>query len=336
MCCIAPKTLLPIVWLLCLFNMAHAQFAPAAGLAGSTAISKGSSIFSAWATGCSLNRGPMDISNPSLGIATAGDSTAAVGVAGENGTVSLGDGGIATLTFASPIFNGDGADFAVFENGFTTNDSNLAFLELAFVEVSSDGIRYVRFPAISNVEDTTQIASFAPIDGSQTYNLAGKYVGGYGTPFDLDELKDSAGIDINNINYVKIIDVVGSINNAYATYDHLGHKVNDPWSTAFASSGFDLDAVGVIHAKGVTGLGDLFTENTAVYPNPVKQGNTAKIALPANATAIKLFDLSGRIINEWTNAVTLLSINTNQLPAGIYFITGQNSTSHFNTKLVVE
>jgi hypothetical protein len=41
--------------------------------------------------------------------------------------------------------------------------------------------------------------------------------------------------------------VVGSINPEYATYDCQGNPVNDPWPTAFASGGMDLDAVGVIH-----------------------------------------------------------------------------------------
>ena len=41
---------------------------------------------------------------------------------------------------------------------------------------------------------------------------------------------------------------VGSINPLYATYDSLGNMVNDPWPTNGASSGCDLDAVGVINA----------------------------------------------------------------------------------------
>ena len=45
-----------------------------------------------------------------------------------------------------------------------------------------------------------------------------------------------------------VVDVVGSIDPAYATYDSQGHAINDPWPTAFASSGFDFDAVGVLHA----------------------------------------------------------------------------------------
>ena len=54
--------------------------------------------------------------------------------------VSLGNGGSITLTFAEPIRNGAGFDFAVFENGHVDT-----FLELAFVEVSSDGAVFVRF-----------------------------------------------------------------------------------------------------------------------------------------------------------------------------------------------
>jgi hypothetical protein len=82
----------------------------------------------------------MDIANPGLGYASLGDSSLAIGPANLD-IVSLGDSGVATLTFSSPIANGLGPDFVVFENGFLdpANDS-FAFLELAFVEVSSDGV----------------------------------------------------------------------------------------------------------------------------------------------------------------------------------------------------
>ena len=54
----------------------------------------------------------------------------------------LGDDGSLVLTFPAPIADGAGPDFAVFENAFSTE-----FLELAFVEVSSDGTNFTRFPA---------------------------------------------------------------------------------------------------------------------------------------------------------------------------------------------
>ena len=59
-------------------------------------------------------------------------------------TVCLGDGGSITMTFDNAIRDGEGFDFAVFENSFDEK-----FLELAYVEVSSDGVNFVRFPNLS-------------------------------------------------------------------------------------------------------------------------------------------------------------------------------------------
>jgi hypothetical protein len=221
-------------------------FAPAAGQPGSDAIGKDDPRIKAWATSVEeLARGPMNISNPGLGNASFGVGANALGPAQGTATdvVSLGDGGWITLSFASGIRNGPGPDLAVFENGFAD-----VFLELAFVEVSSNGTDFFRFPAISLTQTATQVGSFDPLDPTNLYNLAGKYRAGFGTPFDLAELAGvSPLLDVNHVTYVRIVDVVGSINPLYATHDSLGGMVNDPWPTPFASSGFDLDAVGVLH-----------------------------------------------------------------------------------------
>jgi len=220
-----------------------AQFSPPQGQLGSTAIPKDSSIIIAWATHCTLHRGLMDITQPSLGLATAGQAALAVGPAGNAQTVSLGDSGVATLTFEYPIRNGAGADFVVFENAFSAT-----FLELAFVEVSSDGQNFVRFPAISNTDTTMQVGSFGAVDATKIHNLAGKYRANYGTPFDLDDLlADSLLLDFDQITHVRIVDAIGSMQESYASRDSRGVKVNDPWTTPFPSGGFDLDAIGVIH-----------------------------------------------------------------------------------------
>ena len=87
------------------------------------------------------------------------------------------------LLLQIPIYNGDGFDFAVFENGFMTNDSNMAFLELGFVEVSSDGVNFFRFPSITTVQDTLQLSNDGAMDGGRLYDLAGKSIVNYGTPF---------------------------------------------------------------------------------------------------------------------------------------------------------
>lgn len=225
-------------------------FAPAAGQPGSTAIYKDSSIIVSWATGIEIYRGYVRIDDPSFtnggsNLSSYGYPSIALGAAQESSydVVSLGDGGYAILSFDRPIINGLGPDFAVFENSFSDT-----FLELAFVEVSSDGERFVRFPAISLTQTQTQVGGFGTIDPTNIHNFAGKYRQGYGTPFDLEDIADSTGIDINNIRFVKIIDVVGNINDQFCTYDSQGNKVNDPWPTPFNSSGFDLDAVAVINA----------------------------------------------------------------------------------------
>ncbi len=192
-----------------------------------------------------LTRGPENIANPGLGLASVGTAAAALGKA-DNSVVSLGDGGSITVTFDQPITNGPGADFAVFENGFASGA--LDYLELGFVDVSSDGVNFFRFPSVSLTDTSTQIGSFGLLDPTNLYDLAGKYVALQGTPFDLSELAGvSPLLDTNNVRYVRVDDVVGSVNPAYATYDSQGHAVNDPWPTAFASGGFDFDAVGVLH-----------------------------------------------------------------------------------------
>jgi hypothetical protein len=227
-----------------------AQFAPAQNLPGTTAMHADSSAFVAWATGCVAEPGPMNITNPNGGNAGAGwPASNVIGYPeGTMGVTCLGDGGMATVTFASPICNRPGPDFAVFENGFENAQTpGYWFLELGFVEVSSDGEHFFRFPAYSNTQTTTQIGGMGCIDPSQIHNLASKYGAMYGTPFELDEVPDDPLLDKEHITHVRIVDVVGCIDPQYATYDCQGNPVNDPWPTAFASGGMDLDAVGVIH-----------------------------------------------------------------------------------------
>jgi hypothetical protein len=317
---------------------AHAQFAPVVGFAGTTAIPGDSSAIVEWATGCTVYRGYRDIAVPDSGYASDGDSSSAIGPAGQNGTVSLGDSGIAILTFATPIADGPGFDFAVFENGFDVGPpaQGLAFLELAFIEVSSDGVRYVRFPCMDNVQDTGQISNADGMDGSKLNNLAGKYIYDYGTPFDLDELVDSPGLDVNNILYVKVIDVIGSIDPVFGTRDSRDYIVNDPYPTNFASSGFDLDAVGVINQKGGTNGIEQAADNIQVYiyPNPASDIVQVQTAAPGTST-VEIIDISARnILTASFQHHTQLHLNT--LPPGAYTIRVINEQSVFSKLIVKE
>ena len=233
---------------------ARAAYDPQVGQPGSLGIANTSPLFTEWASSVvSFTRGPQDISNPNSPPASVGAPSSVIGADGSGaGVVSLGDGGSITVGFDRPIVNGAGADFAVFENGFLTGGAGLAYLELAFVDVSSDGVNFFRFPSVSLTQTTTQVGGFGSLDASNLHDLAGKYIAGYGTGFDLGELVGvSPLLDIDHVVDVRITDVVGSINPLYGTRDSLGNLINDPFTTPFASSGFDLTGVGVINAVAV-------------------------------------------------------------------------------------
>ncbi len=302
-----------------------AQFAPAQGQPGTTAMHADSSAFVAWATGCTSERGLMRIDKPHLGYASFGDDTLVLGKPGAGGAseivydvVSLGDGGMATVTFASPIYNGDGPDFAVFENGFDIADAYdpsgiLHFLELAFVEVSSDGEHFFPFPAVTYVPFDQQLNGNAGIDPSQIHNFAGKYDQFYGTPFDLDEVEDDPLLNKNHVTHVRIIDVVGCIKPEYARYDSEGHIVNDPWFTSYDTGGFDLEAVGVIHDLAHNDVVENDMETISLYPNPVKD---QLFVTAQNLQSVEVYNLMGQKVMATTTPV----INIGSLNQGIYFV----------------
>ena len=324
--------LLICFWLLC--NSAGAQYAPQAGLPGSDAIPATSNRFVNWAANCTIKRGLMNIADASLGYASAGDSTAALGAA-DNGIVSLGDSGVAVVTFAKPIYDGPGADFAVFENGFinTANDSE-SYMELAFVEVTSDGINYFRFPASSNTQINVQTGNGNYLNACNINNLAGKYIAMYGTPFDLQELVGTAGLDINHVTHIRIVDVVGSIF-ANASHDFTGRAINDPYPTPFPSGGFDLDAVGVIHnietsVRSVTAVPDI-----NVFPNPASDKITVSAATTNSLTAA-LSSLTGVVLQQKEITPADKTIQVSQYPAGMYYLILQDASGNKWSQIVTK
>ena len=291
-------------------TMLWAQFAPEAGVAGTTAMHADSSAFVAWATGCTIDRGPQQIDDLSLGLVSYGVDADALGKA-DNMVVSLGDGGTAVLIFDSPICNRQGPDFAVFENPF--HNAPHCFLELAFVEVSSDGENYFRFPAVTKVPFDEQMGGFEVMDATMIHNFAGKYEVMYGTPFDLDEMADNVLLDKNKITHIRLVDVIGTINPEYATYDSEGHIVNDPWPTPFWSSGFDLDAVGVIHDLAHFDVPENEMNLVSVYPNPVKD----RLIIEADGfESVEIYNLVGQQVMASTTAV----VDMGDMNQGIYFV----------------
>jgi len=310
--------ILTVIIFLMLQMAATAQYAPQAGIAGSTAVSATSTDIAGWATSCSVQRGYIDIASPGLGTTTTGTDADATGSA--NGSiVCLGDSGVATVTFAAALYNGPGADFAVFENGFKDPANGaMAFLELAFVEVSSDGVNFVRFPANSNTPTNTQIpGSGVYMDAALINNLAGKYIANYGTPFDLEELKDAPGVDVNNITHVRIVDVVGSVT-GHPSHDQAGKKINDPYPTNFPTGGFDLDAVAAMHmyAAGISTNNTM--TGTGFYPNPASEHIMVHTEQNAGPQQISIVSVTGAEVMHLTTTTQETEVSTALLPAGFY------------------
>lgn len=321
-----------IIFLLLLLPLlGFGQYAPVAEDAGTTAIHKDSNAFIAWANEVVVHRGYLDIQDTMFSAdgsnkVSFGTPQNAVGPATGDAmdVVSLGDGGEAILYFNGPILNGPGPDFAVFENSFASD-----YLELAYVEVSSDGQSFVRFPSHSLTQTQLQISGFGSLDATKLNNLAGKYKGGYGTPFDLEELVDSTALDLNNIHWVKVIDVVGTIGDS-ARYDNHGNKINDPYPTPYPSGGFDLDAVGQIH--GYVGLDEFQKNELVLYPNPSQGIVNLKSALSIDN--IRVYNLVGECVQNYlvNNKEIQLRLD---LPKGSYVLKCSTQEGVFEKRILL-
>jgi hypothetical protein len=153
-----------------------------------------------------------------------------------NDVVSLGQDGTITVSFASPIVNGPGNDFAVYSNGFL-GGYPYAYSKFATVSVSSDGLNWVPFPTAF---DQSSLVDNELFDASELYNIAGKYVAGFGTPFDLNQLAGvSPQLNVDDVRYVRITDAWG------ATDSSVNHNpiLDDPESIY----GFNFGGVAVLN-----------------------------------------------------------------------------------------
>lgn len=315
--------------LLLLSAALQAQFAPQAGLIGSTALHRDSSIFVAWGDSCNVHRGWIDGMDTSLGKTTNGILSDALGKP-DNAVISLGDKGEVLYFFQNPIQNGLGYDFAIFENGFNNpNDSNMAYLELATVEVSSDGVFFLPFAATSLTDTSTQVAGVGQyMDCRKINNLAGKYIANFGTPFDLDELTLTGSLDVNNIHYIRIRDVTGNLHNDFCTRDASNSKINDPYPTSFPTGGFDLDGIGIIHTNFPTVSNTISLEqNIHLYPNPAR--DFIYFTEHFEKYTFKIYSLDSKLVQQGNSISN--GINVSKFPIGSYLIqlTSSNVTKAF-------
>ncbi len=170
---------------------------------------------------------------------------------------SLGNGGSLTLGFAVQLVDGPGADLIVSENPFASiSDPWQTFAEVCFVEVSSDGTHFARFPSRYTGPDV-EPGSFAFVDAGYYSGFAGvlttdvtasdpfDVVDAGGDAFDLhdlhqDPLVTSGLVNLQAITEVRLVDAVSGVD-----VDSTGATVRDP-STGSA----DIDGVTVLqHAQ---------------------------------------------------------------------------------------
>lgn len=305
-------------------------YAPNSESAGTDAIHYESDQFVSWTSDIKLIRGYKDIANKGLGKVNFGEPSDALGKS-DMSAVSLGDSGVAYVYFNGWILNKPGADFAVFENSF-----NHEFLELAFVEVSKDGVNYSRFPAFSETETSSQISSFDLLEASNIKNLAGKYKIQYGTPFDLDD------VGIDSVHFIRIVDVVGSIDSTIGSKDSKGRLINDPYPTDFQNNGFytggfDLEAIGFINYEGEIFLGGnelvINQPNIEIYPNPAISVVTLSLILKSY---VNIQDLNGKSWHKEYIEEGVSSLDVMSLPRGVYTVMVLNEKESFVSKLVLQ
>ncbi len=211
--------------------------APPEQSAETTAIASKDPLIVGWASGVqnfTLGAGSKMLTDPAKALGAAQGTSFDV--------VSLGDAGSLTLSFTSPITNAASWDFAVFENAF--NDT---YLELAFIEVSSDGQTFLRFDSAFRGAGPKSAGYVG--DARSTCGLAGSYRAAFGTPFDLEALRNqplvrNGVVNLQAIRYVRVVDILGDGN----TLDSFGRPIFDPYPSA-PNAGFDLDAVAVLHDR---------------------------------------------------------------------------------------
>lgn len=172
---------------------------------------------------------------------------------------SLGIAGDLTLGFSPPLIDRPGADLIVGENPFRLGSTWWqSFAETAFVEVSSNGVDFARFPAryfgapvSAGAFGTVPVGAYGNL-GGQTPVLATTpgsdaldVVEAGGDAFDLADLAThplvlATLVDLQAIAYVRLVDVVDG-----TSLDSVGVPIFDS-----GSGSADIDAVTAIHQQG--------------------------------------------------------------------------------------
>lgn len=246
--------------------------------------------------------------------------------AGSIDVYNLGVGGAITLGFDSTeqvraMRDGPGVDFIVFENPFYFGGvETSSFAELMFVEVSSNGLDFARFPAYSDTpsmndpfgsvdpEDVSGLAGVNPVLANVAVNQIDPFDASEagGDPFDLADLGDhplvlSGDVNLDRIRFVQMVDIPGD----GSQLDDRGQPIYDAYGPP--NGGADLDAVAVIHGFAFGDMDDSGTiDNLDIGPFVTalrnSDPNTFETLLPSSIFYAADTNLDGLVDEQDTNS----------------------------------
>ena len=239
-------------------------YVPAAGFPGATAIAASSASFFEWASGYTIQRGLVEIDQPSGGFATYGGTNGGVATGSPNAApigpapwpptsqygIALGQGGTITLTFPDPITNGPartsqclGMASRVAAPLRSSSRPSWRSVRTASTSFPFRPFRLRKRPRKSKTSANSIRQTFTtwpartPPAGER--RLTSTKLAGV-----------SPLLNVNHITALRLVDCVDDINPAYASYDSLGNVINAPWPalSSAGGEGFILEGVGVVNA----------------------------------------------------------------------------------------
>jgi len=185
----------------------------------------------------------------------------ASGIGGSTDVLNIGVGGKIVVGFEGKvIFDGAGSDFVIYENPFYISGSTEhIFLEPAYVFVSSDGDNWTSFtthyqvqnPPLQYDDNPLHYSGFAgihPVFSNSTNGIDPlNQLSAGGDWFDLSDISDTAlrdGVDIQNICFIKIVDVSAGVGR-----DSDGNIIPGVYYPSL--DGFDIDAIGCKNFRNI-------------------------------------------------------------------------------------
>ena len=137
--------------------------------------------------------------------------------------------------------------------------------------------------------------------------------------FDLAQLSGYSNLDLNAITHIKVVDVVGSVDAQWATFDRNGNAINDPYPTDFASGGFDLAGVAVMNGWMPVGVEENSTADCwKVFPNPCC--NSVQISDLKINTPISLYNAYGQLLWQGIASDSRFVLDLSTFADGFYLL----------------